>query len=407
VLQDEIGKPQDGFQRHLETAILVTGRLAHDFSNILTGILGFAELSLTQLPPDSPARPYVEEIVQFAENGAGWVRKLQAFGRSGKSRFLPIPLAPLVAREEERLRQAWDNRVTFLAALPEDLPPLALDADSLQQLLGQILDNACEAVADRGVVTLSARAVELSDSGCRDLFGNAQPGKHVEITISDSGIGLSEATRPRLVRELFFSTKARRRGLGLALVQSILHRFKGGLCFGPDPAQGTTVRLFLPVAGAEDRGSRIEDRGSLNQSSILNPRSSVRILVVDDDPEILRMACQVLANAGFDVQAAAGPQEAIALCQAQPFRLIVSDIVMPNMSGFEMVRQLQAHDRAINVLFISSQSSNGVAADALLAQYPLLKKPFAANDLVQAAAAALARAPAPAGRQPLTPMLDI
>jgi CheY-like chemotaxis protein len=114
-----------------------------------------------------------------------------------------------------------------------------------------------------------------------------------------------------------------------------------------------------------------------------------------------------LANAGFDVQAAAGPEEAIELCHAQPFRLIVSDILMPRMSGFEMVRQLQTHDRAINVLFISSQSSNGVAADTLLAQYPLLKKPFAANDLVQAAAAALARAPAHAGGQPLTPVLDI
>jgi len=396
VSQDELGKPQDGFPRHLETAILVTGRLAHDFGNILTGILGFAELSLTQLPPDAPARRFVQEIIQFAENGAGCGRKLQAFGRRSKPRSLPIPLAPLVAREEDRLRQVWGNRVTFLAALPEDLPPLALDADSLQQLLGQILDNACEAVGERGVVTLSARSVELSESDCRHLFGNAQPGKHVEITISDSGVGLSETTRPRLLRELFFSTKARRRGLGLAVVQNILHRFKGGLCLGPDPAQGTTVRLFLPIAGEP-----------ANDSPVLSRNREGRILVVDDDPEVLRMACQVLANAGFDVQAAAGPLEAIELCHAQPFRLIVSDILMPRMSGFEMVRQMQSHDSAINVLFISSQSSNGVAADALLARYPLLKKPFAANDLVQAAAAALARAPALAGGQPLTPVLDI
>jgi CheY-like chemotaxis protein len=114
------------------------------------------------------------------------------------------------------------------------------------------------------------------------------------------------------------------------------------------------------------------------------------------------MASQVLTNAGFQVQAAAGPQEAIDLCHAQPFRLIVSDIAMPHMNGFEMVRHLQNHNIAINVLFISSQPSNGLVNDVLLDRYPLLKKPFDAKDLVQAAASALAHAPAPCGGQTLT-----
>ena len=394
----EQGNKHDVFHRQMETATLVTGRLAHDFSNILTGILGFAELSLSQLNSDSPARCYVEEIVNAAQNGAGWIRKLQDFSRPINPRIQSIHLAPLVGREEDRLRQAWGNRVTLLVAMPEDLPPVAMDADAVRQLLGQLLDNAGEAVADRGVVALSGRTVELGEEACQNLIGSAQSGKHVEITITDSGTGLSEEARQRLFRDLFFSTKARRRGLGLALVHSILQSFQAGLCFGPDPEQGTRVRLFLPAAAElqpDDPALRSSD-ADWNK----------RILVVDDDPMVLRMVCQVLTSAGFQVQAAAGPREAIDLCHAQPFRLIVSDIAMPHMNGIEMVRHLQSHNIAINVLFISSQPSNGLANDVLLDQYPLLKKPFDARDLVQAAAAALAHAPAPCGGQTLTPVFN-
>jgi CheY-like chemotaxis protein len=384
----EQGIRQDVLQGQMETATLVTGRLAHDFSNILTGILGFAELSLTQLPPNSPAQRFIEEIIHSAQNGAGWIHKLQAFSRPINPRVLPIPLAPLVAAEQDRLRQAWGNRVTFLVALPDDLPRITFDADSLRQLLGQLLDNAGEAVVERGVVTLSARTVDVTEAACQNLVGNARSGKHVEVTITDSGTGLSPEAKERIFRELFFSTKARRRGLGLAMVYNILHKFQAGLCFDLERAQGVTVRIFLPVAGEPKA-----------DNPPVSPDRTGRVLVVDDDPVVLRMACDVLANAGFHVHGAAGPEEAIDQYHAQSFRLIVSDILMPRMNGFEMIRHLQSRDFVVNVLFISSQPSNGLANDVLLDQYPLLKKPFEARELVQATAAALARAPVPCGGQ--------
>src|SRR5262249_1833015 len=125
------GNVQDAFVGQMETATLVIGRLAHDFGNIMTGILGFAELSLIHLTAQSPARSYVEEIMNSAHHGAAWIRKLQAFSRCNKSRILPMPLASLVAIEEERLRQAWGNRVTLLVALPADLPSVDMDGDSV------------------------------------------------------------------------------------------------------------------------------------------------------------------------------------------------------------------------------------------------------------------------------------
>jgi signal transduction histidine kinase/CheY-like chemotaxis protein len=386
------------FQRQLENAVAVTGKLAHDFGNILTGILGFAELSLNELPADSPARRYLQEIANSAENGAVWNRKLQDFCRKSDRRGQAIHLAQVLAALEDRFGQGWGKRVSFLLAVPADLPAVAMDGASLRQLVGKLLDNAGEAAPDGGVVTLSAKTVEVTETACLELLGCAQPGSHVEITITDTGAGLSEETQQRLFRELFFSTKARRRGLGLAVVINILVSCQGGLSFGPGAERGTTVRVYLPVAGSRNSGQWPVVSGqcailATDHRPLATDRGG-RVLVVDDDPLVLGMVCQILAQAGFQTQAAAGPDEAVALCHAagEPFRLIVSDIVMPGMNGFEMVRQLQTQGITAKVLFISSQPGNGPAADELLTRYPLLHKPFRANDLVEAAAAALAPA---------------
>jgi len=234
-------------QGSLEKAALLTGRLAHDFGNVLTGILGFSELSLSQLPVDSLPRRYVDEVWQSAQQGARWVQKLHWFSRRRPQHFLPASLPAVVSQEEARVRPAWHGAVVLTVDLPPQLPNLGLDAEALREILGQLLDNAREAIAGQGVVTFSARVTDLTDQDCLELLGNTAPGPHVEITIADSGCGFSPEARRRLFTEPFFSNKPRHRGLGLAVVYGILQTYRGGLRFGPDPEQGTVVRLFLPT----------------------------------------------------------------------------------------------------------------------------------------------------------------
>jgi len=238
-------------QRRMEHLALVTGRLAHDFGNLLTGILGFAELSLSQMPADSPSRRYMSEVLQVAQHGADWVRKLQTFSRRRRAKGTASLLNKIVAEEAERCREAWGSAITFLVAPADAVPSVAVDDDALREMLRQLLDNAREAIEDRGVVAVSARTVDLGESDCVELVGNANPGRHVEVTITDTGSGLSPETRRRLFADVFFSTKNRQRGLGLAVVYAYLSSHHGGLRFGPHPEEGTAVRVYLPVAGAD------------------------------------------------------------------------------------------------------------------------------------------------------------
>jgi CheY-like chemotaxis protein/nitrogen-specific signal transduction histidine kinase len=368
-------------QGQLEKAALLTNRLAHDFGNVLTGILGFAELSLTQLPGDSPARRFVNEVWQSAQQGARWVQKLQLFSRRRPQDFLPAALPVLLAEEETRVRPAWQGAVALQAAMAPNLPLLAVDRESLRELLAQLLDNAREAIANQGVVTVSARATDLTEVDCQELLGNAAPGQHVEITITDSGCGLHADTRRRLFTELFFSTKPGHRGMGLPVVYGILQTYRGGLRFGPDPEQGTAVRVFLPAA-IPAPAAKCQD----------TEHTAARVLVVDDDPLTLRFLCAVLERAGYRVQPASGAAEALALYTAgpQPFDLVVADIVMPQTNGFDLVRRLQGQDPAVNVVFITSHlSSQDWPREETLQQFDLLQKPFRPETLLRVVGRAL------------------
>jgi signal transduction histidine kinase/ActR/RegA family two-component response regulator len=371
-------------QSQLENVAHLTARLAHDFGNVLTGILGFAELSLPQLSTGSLPHRYVSEIYQAAQQGALLVHKLQLFSRRRSAAVRSTSLAAVVAEEENRLRAAWGPGTTLQVAVPHDLPCVLVEVDPLRQLLAALLDNAGEALDGGGIITLSARCTELSPADCLELIGNANPGPHLEVTVTDTGRGFSPEARRRLFREVFFSTKPRHRGLGLAVVYGILQTYHGGFRLGPDPVQGSAVRVFLPVGGMAPLV--VEPRRPPNH------RASPRVLVVDDDPLTLRYLCMILEKAGYHVQGASGGAEALDSCLAasEPFRLVISDIIMPGMNGIDLVRQLHDRDPKLKVLFISGQVPEAlVRNDPLVQQFEVLSKPFRPEGLLRAVRAAL------------------
>src|SRR5262249_50061718 len=182
-------------QQRLEEATAIVGRLAHDFGNVLTSILGFSELSLGQLSPGEQSHAYVEEIYRAAQHGAHLTNQLRLFSRRGRPPTLTAPVAAVAAGEAARLRAGWGAQVRLDFHVPADLPPVGVEPDLLRQLLVALLDNAREAIAGEGTVTLSARTVELDTAACLEMFGNAAPGPHVEITVADTGCGLSPEAR--------------------------------------------------------------------------------------------------------------------------------------------------------------------------------------------------------------------
>jgi CheY-like chemotaxis protein len=368
----------------LENAAAVTGRLAHDFGNFLTGILGFAELAATQVQRDSQAELYVREVVNSARQAAAWTQRLRLLSRRHAGPFTPAGLATVVAEEEGRLRPRWAPGVVLHVAVPAGLPPLAVDADSLRQVLAELLDNAREAIPRQGVVTLAARRVDLTEADCADLIGAAVPGQHVEVTVTDTGTGIAPEVRRRLFVEPFCTTKVRHRGLGLGVVHGILQTFRGGLRLGPDPERGAAVKVYLPVAAE-----------AAAPGAVRGPR----LLVVEDDPLLLGYMATALQTAGYRVEVAASGAEALAVhgAAAEPFALVLSDVMMPHMSGFELGRRLRRLDPGVNLLFMSGDATE-LAREPGLGQFGLLSKPFRPEALLQAVRAALQR-PAAAATQ--------
>jgi CheY-like chemotaxis protein len=298
-------------------------------------------------------------------------------------------LAPILAAEEARLcRSAAD--VSLERTLAADLPPVALTAEHLSQVLGALLDNAREALEGPGRITVAAAVRDLSEAECRDFFGDLRAGTHVEITIADTGAGLSSEVTRRLFAEPFFSTKPRHRGFGLTLAYGILASHRGGLSLQGGADGGALARLVLPVASIPTpAASLVSDKQP--------PQRGERVLVVDDDPLILQLITRTLERAGYRVVTTANPEGGLAAytaAAADPFRLVLADVVMPSGSGVDLAQKLLSHDSGVRVLFMSGQVAADYARqDFATSHFDLLPKPFRPETLLRAVRRTLERTP--------------
>jgi signal transduction histidine kinase len=238
------GLDQGRLQQRLQDAGTISARVAHAFDNILTGILGFAELALGQTDLRSGNRQFLEEVVRAAQQGVQLTQELHFFSRCAVSTVGPATLGYVVAEEESRLRQLLPPGIQLTVNVPADLPEVAMDAELLRQVIGHVLNNAREAIST-GTVALTARCTELDSKNASELLGQPSPGRYIEVGVANSGSEISPEVRRRLFQEPFFTTKPRHRGLGLAIVYRILKAHRGGFRLTSDP-KGTIVHLYLP-----------------------------------------------------------------------------------------------------------------------------------------------------------------
>ncbi len=241
---------RDRLEQRLHDAAVMSGRLAHSFDNVLTGILGFAELTLTQMSPESAPYQYISEVLRAAQLGVQLTQQLHVFSRCGTGGPGPTDLSLVVAEEENRLAASSDARTGLRVELPVDLPAVAIDPESLRQLLAPLLDNARESMSAAGTIALTARVLDLDAAACDTLWGKPTAGTHVELSIADNGGGLAADARRRLFKEAFYTTKPRHRGLGLVVVYRILQARNGGFCLEAGTPAGTVARVYLPVSSA-------------------------------------------------------------------------------------------------------------------------------------------------------------
>jgi signal transduction histidine kinase len=242
----------DKLYTRLGDAAVIAGRMAHDFDNILTGIIGFSDLTLPMLPTGSQAAGFVAEIGKVGQRGIQFTQQLHQLSRSGQVKPQPATVLVAIAKEEARLKLAMNPQVRIEKDLPSNLPAVALEAGPLQVVVGHLMENAVEACPQGGLVRIAAKPVELSEADAKIFLGKAGIGAHLQISVTDTGIGIKPEVRRRLFAEPFHTTKVRHRGLGLAIVYRILCSHRGGIQIDPvpSPGTGTHVRVVLPLAAA-------------------------------------------------------------------------------------------------------------------------------------------------------------
>lgn len=363
--------------RTLEALASLAGGIAQDFNNALTAIRGYADL-VREDQPGGASAGFAEKIAEVTERARERTDQLLVFARHDAPTADVIDLAAAVATLAPRLREELDRDVTVLA-------PAAclvrLDRHRAQLLIASLTANAHEAMPDGGALTIAVQERAIDDATARAL--GVAPGPKVALVVRDVGVGMDEAIRRRMF-EPFFTTKpvGEGVGLGLATVHGIAQQCRAGLEVETAPGAGTTIRVLFERAERGPAAAPHQGGGAAG-----------RVLLVEDEPDVLALLDEVLTAAGYDVVAAARPADAIAIAQAgdAPLAAVVSDIVLPEMSGPELVARLRATRPDLPVIFISGYTAEALSRHGLdEAREQLLAKPFSPGELVARLRALLA-----------------
>ena len=371
------------------------GRLAagvsHDFNNLLTVIKGYSGLLLKRLPPGDTLRPDVEEIRKAAEQAAGLTRQLLALSRGQLMQFAVVSLNDLVKDMAQMLRDQMGGRVEIGLGLAPALGSVRADPAQMHQVLLNLVLNARDAQPDGGSITIATEDVDLDDDFVR-RHPAVQAGPHVMLSVADRGGGMDEETLSRIF-EPFFTTKApgQGTGLGLSTVYGIVKQSGGYICADSAPGAGTTFRVYLPrvegVPSAKRRG--VSPGGGTPRVASTRART---VLLVEDEPAVRGLARTVLVSGGYTVLEAGNAPDALrvaASCQG-PLDLLLTDVAMPQVSGFELADRLLPARPGLRVVFMSGYANRvEVQGGALSRGHAFLAKPFNEDDLLRTVQEAL------------------
>ncbi|OGP28979.1 MAG: hypothetical protein A2Z26_04905 [Deltaproteobacteria bacterium RBG_16_66_15] len=375
--------------QRLESLGMLAGGIAHDFNNILMAVLGHAELAMVKLPPMSPARNALAEIITAARNAADLCRQMLTYSGRTSSALEKIDLRELVEEMSHLLKTAISKKALLNLNLDRDLIPIRGDPSQIRQILMNLIINASEAIGDRsGVITVAAGATRCD----RDYLESTElgdaipPGLYMHLEVADTGCGMDARTKAR-VFEPFFSTKFTGRGLGLAAVLGIVRAHKGALKVYSEPGKGTTFKILFPALTKEQEVARPPE-----SSSLANWRGKGTILLVDDEESLIALGGRMLEHLGFDVLTASDGREAVDLYRkrAGEIDLVLLDLTMPHMDGGEAFGELRRINPDVRVILSSGYSRDDVAgrfAGKNLAG--VLQKPYTLAKLTESLSAVI------------------
>lgn len=358
----------------------LTAGIAHDFNNMLSVIIGSLDLAR---PCDDPACPLLRQlgtIRKAAEKSAALTRQLLAYSRqqSGEPRLLDINQS--VEKSLSLLKTILTRGVELSWHPAQDLPSVKMDPSQLDQIVTNLCVNSRDAIADTGRISVKTQSVFLDPDYCSRHAG-ACPGQYVLLTVSDNGCGIEPGVLKKSF-EPFFTTKepGKGTGLGLSTVYGIVKQNKGYITVNSELQIGTSVRVYLPCHAKQ------KPHPLRQEPPVVITMGQETILLVEDEPLIMSVACTMLRHLGYTVLEAAKPSDAFRLAQehAGRIQLVLCDAVLPEMSGDKLVKTIVSSQPALKFMFMSGYPTQAISEYRLLdEQVPFIEKPFSLEHLAQ------------------------
>ncbi|NTW52139.1 MAG: PAS domain S-box protein [Chlorobiaceae bacterium] len=365
--------------QRLESIGTLAGGIAHDFNNILTPILGYSELGLFSLQPEEPMHEYFNEIMRAATRAQNLIEQILTFSRTQEVTPSVVSVQAVISEAMKLLRPSIPSTITIEQDIDESCKNILADPSQIHQVIVNLCTNAFQAMEDTvGHLRIGLREIVV-DKHLRKTLPALHEDNYVQLSISDTGTGMDEATMERIF-EPFFTTKAMNKGtgLGLSVVHGIVTGYKGVISVDSRPGKGTSFNIYLPVIDQEIVHTKTScPLLQLNNSSIL---------FVDDEESSTRMMTIMLAKFGLRLQTTNSPIEAVALLRQNPkkFDLVITDLTMPEMNGIDLARELHRISPRIPIILMTGYEKDLGNADALHASgiSTILKKPAKMAQLV-------------------------
>jgi PAS domain S-box-containing protein len=361
----------------MESVGRLAGGVAHDFNNMLSVIIGHAQMAMETVDPGQPVHEHLEEVIKAAQRSTNLTRQLLAYARRQVVKPQVLDLNDTVSGMFKMLQRLIGENIHLIWKPGAALWPVFVDPTQIDQILANLAVNARDAIGEQGAITLETQNVTLDET-----YGAAHagfvPGDYVLLAVSDSGMGMDQETLGHIF-EPFFTTKPESEGtgLGLATVYGIVKQNDGFVNVYSESGQGTSFKVYLPRTG-----TAIEQ--AADDSTTPPTRGTETVLLVEDEPTVLKLAQTILERHGYKVLAAPTPLDALALADSHqgPIHLLVTDVIMPEMNGKELRDRLLKVRPDLKTLFMSGYTANVIAHHGIIeAGIHFIQKPFSIQTL--------------------------
>jgi PAS domain S-box-containing protein len=358
----------------------LAGGIAHDFNNLLTVIKGYSQLSLVETEDGSPLKENLEEITKAAERAADLTRQLLAFSRRQILEMKVLDLNSLLMDLDKMLHRLIGEDIELITLLADDLGRVKTDPGWVEQIIMNLAVNARDAMPKGGKLTVETANVELDEAYARGHIA-VKPGRYVMLSVSDTGVGMTPEVRQQ-VFEPFFTTKEKSKGtgLGLSTVYGIVKQSGGNIWVYSEPGQGTTFKIYLPRV--DEPLEELRERVVKEEL----PQGKETVLVVEDEQAVRQLAVRILKRQGYKVLEAPQGVDALLLCEErkEPIHLILTDVIMPGMSGRQLVDRCWQIRQDFKALYMSGYTDNAIVQHGVLVEgINYIQKPFTVEALAR------------------------